>query len=86
MIDKLALPCECAGTCSVALVTSIEGVAEDPHEFYVEFFEHVGRAGLRLQAKAAWRVLRGKDPWTHDVSLSVRQILELRDFIDKTVH
>jgi hypothetical protein len=83
---KLALPCGCVGTCGVALVTAFEPWGDDPAEAFVSFHQHVGYGqALWWRARTAWRVLRGKDPWTHDVSLDVAQMRDLARFLLRAV-
>lgn len=82
---KLALPCECVGTCGVAVVTVLEPWGDDPMETFIGFHQRAGYETLSQRARAAWRVLRGQDPWLHDVSLSVAQMRELSDFLHAAV-
>lgn len=86
MIHTHSLPCACVGTCGVALVIAIDGIKEEPQSWFIEFYEQVGNGkGFRWRARAAWRVLRGKDPWTHDVALEPPQLAELSDWIEHTI-
>lgn len=78
----LALPCVCAGTCSVVLVTEFDGFKDEPQTYYFSFFIRASEASLRNRMRRAWGVLRGKDPWLHDITLNPSQMAELRDFID----
>lgn len=78
---QLSLPCACAGTCSVILVTNLEGFEDEPQTYYVSFFVRAGGGALSHRARRAWAVLRGKDPWLHDVTLNPSQMRELHDFI-----
>ncbi|MBX5442268.1 MAG: hypothetical protein IRZ32_12180 [Solirubrobacteraceae bacterium] len=78
-----AVPCDCAGTCTVALVTALEPAGREPQTWYVDLYQHARYRSLGDRARAAWRVLRGRDPWMHQVVLSPERLRGLRDFIDE---
>ena len=50
MSDQHILPCQCAGTCGVAIVTEWEAFGDDPAAFGVSFYQHVGSGGLHGSA------------------------------------
>lgn len=85
MADKLALPCDCAGTCSIALVMEFEARDDEPQEFFVEFYTSVGhgRGDWRDRLRIAWGVLRKKEPYVHSLCWTdPTQPEALRDFLN----
>jgi hypothetical protein len=83
-MDKIAIPCSCG--CSVLVIMEWDAFQDEPQQFFVEFFTAVDpRASRRERISAAWRVLRGKNPWLHDVALDPNAIAELRNFINKNL-
>ena len=72
---KTAVPCACG--CGVVAVTHVEQHGEEPREAYVEFYESY-RGGISGRLRAAWRVVRGKDPWLHCIALDADGIGKLR--------
>lgn len=86
-IYKLALPCDCAGSCSIALITEIDWWNDDPSDFFVEFYTAVSRQRrFRDRLRVAWGALRNREPWIHDVSWTgPEEIRQLRDFLSKAL-
>lgn len=81
-MDKIAIPCNCG--CSVVLVMEFEELGDHPQEFVTEFFTAMDLKGSRrIRWQTAWRILRGKDPWLHDVCLDSKAMGELQDFLAK---
>lgn len=80
--DTLRLQCMCSGTCTVAVVAIAEGDDEDPAFSDVSFYEHVcAGPSLRRRARTAWAVLRGRDPYTHGLLLTMEESHELGLFL-----
>lgn len=75
-IHKIAVPCDCG--CGVVLVTRFDPWGDEPEEVFVEFFEAYQVSGLRNRLRAAWRVVRGKEPWLHSICLQAEGIAEMR--------
>ena len=84
-MDKHILPCQCAGTCKVSVITEYESYAEDPQEFYVDWYQHIGNGNLWWRLKEAFKVARGKDPYFHAIVLDPEQVKGLRDWINSKV-
>lgn len=85
MTEKLALPCDCAGTCGIALFMEFEASKDDPQEFFVEFYSAPlhGRS-LRWRLKHAWAAIRDKEPYMHAVCWTTSEQPErLRDWLTK---
>lgn len=82
-LHEIALPCDCAGTCSIALVTEWEPWEDEPQQFYVDFYAHLNATGnLHYRAGLAWKLLRGKDPYNHGVVFTDKaKVARLRDFL-----
>lgn len=80
---QLMLPCDCVGTCGVALVTHIEPHGDEPAQFTVDFFAHVGwgTGGWRDRLRVAWRVIRGGEPWAHAIVLTPETATALAAFL-----
>lgn len=78
VITKVAVPCSCVGNCGVVLVTDMQPFGDDPHVAFVEFFQSYQSHTMRHRLRAAWRVLRGKDPWIHDICLDEIGIAQMR--------
>jgi hypothetical protein len=74
------LECDCVGTCGFLVID----VWDDPDlEIFAEFYS----AGpwthrLRTRAKAAWKLLRGKDHYLHALALNNAKLGALRDFLN----
>lgn len=66
-IHKTSVPCECL--CSSVIVVEYEQWGDDPHQMFVEFGLSWGDARLSKRIKAAWGILRRRDPWLHGVAL-----------------
>jgi hypothetical protein len=83
MKKQHTIPCDCVGTCGVALVTDFEPFDDEKPEMFIEMFEHISGAGsLRHRLKVAWKVARGRDPWSHGVCIQNRaKVTDLRDFL-----
>lgn len=77
-IIKQVVPCACSGTCAVVLVTDIEAWGDEPHHVYVEFYAQMS-GGLRSRLRAAWRIVRGKDPWLHAICLEEESVRQMRE-------
>lgn len=85
-MDKLSLPCDCAGTCSVALVTEYEEYGDEPQEFFVEFYVRPVQYRLRDRVRYAWRMLRKATFIDPNCCLSwsgPEQPEKLRDFLNE---
>lgn len=82
--ERLILPCECAGTCSFAvLYEPIDwGDGERDENFYVEFYEVVRPKGrpVRDRIRLAVAVLRGRERWTHGLMLSAESVRRMHEF------
>lgn len=83
MKRQISLPCDCAGSCSVVLVTDWDPVDGDPRDLYIDMYEHVQVAGsLHRRLRIAWNVLRGREPYMQGVSFTDRvKVKRLRDFL-----
>lgn len=67
-ITKTAIPCACVGSCGCVVLIDLEAWGDEPHQVYVEF--SLGYRGrFRDRIKAAWRIVRGRNPWFHSVCL-----------------
>lgn len=75
-VHKTAIPCDCG--CSAVLVWEFEPWGDEPHEIIVEISVTWWAGRLRNRLRAAWRVLRAKDPWMHSVVLQGEGIEQLR--------
>lgn len=60
------------------LVWDFEEWRDEPHHMYVEFSVTFPAGRLRNRLRAAWRVVRGKDPWMHSVVLREEGVDQLR--------
>lgn len=80
---KLALPCDCAGTCTVMLVSELGAWGNDPQEIYVDFYEHLTLSGsVRKRVRLAWQVLRGKEAVDHGLVFDeAEKLWRLVDFL-----
>lgn len=76
---KTAIPCDCG--CEAVLIWEFEPWGEEPHQVYVDFIVGLPIGGLRGRVKAAWRIVRGKDPWLHSIVLQDEGIEQLRHAI-----
>lgn len=87
MTRKLSLPCDCAGSCTVAVVTEFEQTDKDRGETFVEFYEHpCAQFTLRRRLRVAWQVARGRDPWTHGICLmDPTKVRQLADFLTESL-
>lgn len=82
MKRQIAIPCSCAGSCTVALITECE---DDDPDVFVEMYEHVQcQQRWRDRVRVAWAVVRGREPFTHGVALTGEQLAALRDFLNET--
>lgn len=83
MSDKIALPCDCAGTCGIALMMEFAPFKEDPQEFFVEFYTAPRATGdLRHRLRHAWAAIRNKEPYMHAVCwTNPEQPRRLRDWL-----
>lgn len=84
-MDKIVIPCSCG--CSILVIVEFDAINEDlPQEFWAEFFTSVDpKANRRSRWSAAWRILRGKNPWIHDVCMDPRALADLRDFLNRNL-
>jgi hypothetical protein len=83
MSTRLALPCDCVGTCGIALFMEYEQQGDYPQEFFVEFYTAplAGR-NLRSRLKHAWGAIRNREPYAHAVCwTSPEQPERLRDWL-----
>lgn len=84
MTHRHVMPCSCVGTCGIAIVTEWDDADGQPEEWFVEFFENIShQPRLRDRLRIAWGVLRGREPYTHCVSLLHPEIVSLRDFLNE---
>lgn len=65
-IHRSACQCDCG--CGAVLVTRFDQWGDEPEQVYAEF-SLAYHGGVRERLRAAWRVVRGKDPWLHSVVL-----------------
>lgn len=77
---RLALPCNCAGNCTILFVTEWED--DDGPEFNLSLYEHVQcQPRWRDRIRVAWAVLRGREPYTHGLLLGDAQGQALARFL-----
>lgn len=74
-VHTTAVPCDCG--CGAVLVTEFEQWGDEPHQVYVEF-SLAYHARLRERVRAAWRVVRGREPWLHAVVLQGDGLRDMR--------
>lgn len=75
----IRLPCMCTGECSIVHITEWD---DDDPAFYVESYQHISyQPRLRDRARIAWAVVRGREPYTHGVMLSVEDAHRLGEFL-----
>lgn len=87
-IHRIIIPCECAGTCELAMITYIESEDDDwRHEgWYLTWFVTLRQgAPLRERIRQAWKMLWKKDHWIHDIVISRKSAAELCDWLTKTL-
>lgn len=73
---KTAIPCECG--CSVVMVWEFEQWRDEKHHVCVDWSVSFAEGRLRNRLRAAWRIVRGKDPWMHSIVLYEDGIDQLR--------
>lgn len=79
---QIAIPCDCIGSCSIALFTEWEQYGGSEQECFVEFYRHTQIKRFRKSIlKDWWNFIRGKEISTGGVSLDYSKICELRDFL-----
>lgn len=83
-MNKIAIPCTCG--CGVLVIVEFDQYGEDPQEFFVEFFTSPDpRISRRQRLATAWRVLRGREPWLHDVNLGPHEMNDMKAFLERTL-
>jgi len=82
-IRQLALPCQCAGTCTIALILEFDSFQDEPLHWWVDMYTTGGNArNWRWKFSQFWKILRNKDDaYRHGVLLYEPQIKELQEFI-----
>lgn len=77
-IHRTACGCECG--CGAMLVTFFEQWGDEPEDLYLDV--SVAYHGtLRHRARAAWRILRAKDPWLHGMMFQGETLKRFREAI-----
>lgn len=75
-IRKTAVPCDCG--CEAVLIWEFDQWGDEPHHVVVDLIVGYYAASFRARAKAAWQVLRGKDPWLHSMCFQDEAIGQIR--------
>lgn len=85
--ERLIVPCDCVGTCSYLVLEKFEWKnSADPDDWYAEFYScGPWQSRLRHRAKAAWKLLRGKDHYLHCLYMEPASARKLRDWLADNV-
>lgn len=75
-VHKSAIPCDCG--CECVIVWEWEEWGDEPHQVWVDFSVAYPADRLRARLKAAWRVIRRKDPWLHSIVLQDEGLEQFR--------
>lgn len=83
-MNKVVIPCNCG--CSIVVIIEFDEFEDNPQEFFAEFYTAMRpNETRRSRLLAAWRVLRGRDPWLHDVCWDADAVKALHEFLNRTV-
>lgn len=83
-MKKFLVPCTCG--CAIVAVIEFDPFEDDPQMYFAEFYTATRPGASRWERfKAAWRVVRGNDPWMHSVCWDANAVKELRDFLDSCI-
>ncbi len=78
--ERIAIPCDCAGTCTILVFEEID--LEGP-QVWVEHYKAHPRLRWRGRLKVLWTVLRGREADIEDMVLRDEELRRLRGWIDE---
>lgn len=73
----IEVPCDCAGSCSIMLVSEWDGDEEFPEHTSIDFYVQHREDTWRQRLKAAWASLRGKGGYYHGIVTTPEQAEQL---------